>query len=125
MKVGCKMYSNQFTLKVDTLDGLWDIVLRSHGLLVTISTSSEDDDVTVTPLIVTDVGAPISRMGTHGADTGAGPEIVRPLWLRAPTVASLVTFVPAMLLPPDVNSWCCFFILCCINKQLIMRICMV
>ena len=101
-------------MKVDTLDGLWDIVLRSHGLLVTISTSSEDDEVTVTPLIVTDVGAPISSIGTQGADTGAGPEIVRPLWFRAPTVANLVTFVPVLLLP-DVNSWCCFLILFYIN----------
>ena len=63
-------------MKVDTLDGLYDILFGSLELLVRISTSSEDEDVTVTPLIVTDVGAPISRIGTHGVDTGAGPELV-------------------------------------------------
>ena len=104
-------------MKVDTLDGLYDILFGSLDLLVTISTSSEDEDVTVTPLIVTDVGAPISRIGTQGVDTGAGPELV---WLRAPTVANLVMFVPDLLLP-DVYSCCCFFILIYINKLLFLH----
>ena len=47
------------------------MLLLSFDVLGTISTSS--DDVTVTPLMVTEVGAPISRMGTtHGVETGAG-----------------------------------------------------
>ena len=102
------------TLKVDTLEGLCEILFGWFGIFVTISTSSEDDDVTVTPFIVTDVGAPISRIGTQGVDTGAGPVLDCPLWPRAPTVASLVIFVPVLLLP-EVNSCCCFFILIHIN----------
>ena len=46
------------------------MLLLSFDVFGTISTSS--DDVTVTPLMVTEVGAPISRMGTHGVETGAG-----------------------------------------------------
>ena len=46
------------------------MLLLSLDVFGTISTSS--DDVTVTPLMVTEVGAPISRMGTHGVETGAG-----------------------------------------------------
>ena len=65
-------------MKVDTFDGLCEILFGSFGKFVTISTSSEDDDVTVTPFIVTDVGAPISRIGTQGVDTGAGPEFGSP-----------------------------------------------
>ena len=58
------------TLKVETFDGFCEMLLLSFDVFGTISTSSED--VTVTPLMVTDVGAPISRIGTHGVETGAG-----------------------------------------------------
>ena len=111
------IYLGNITLKVDTLDGLYEILFGSLELLVTISTSSEDEDVTVTPFIVTEVGAPISRIGTQGVDTGAGPEFV---WLRAPTVANLVMFDPDLLVP-DVYSCDCFFILICINKLLFLH----
>ena len=90
------------TLKEDTLQGLWDITLDSFDLIWLTSTSSEDDDVTVTPLMVTDVGAPMSRIGTEGAVTGDGPEDIKPLCARAPTVASLVMLPPLVL--PNVNS---------------------
>lgn len=96
-------------MKVDTLDNLCEIPFTIFGLFGTISISSEDDDVTVTPLIVTDVGAPISNMGTEGAETGEGPDDTEPLLPRAPTVASLVICVPHVLL--DVNSRFCFLIL--------------
>jgi hypothetical protein len=63
-----------FTLKVEKLEDVFcEILLISFDLFGTISTSSEDDDVTVTPFIVTDVGAPISKIGTEGAETGDGP----------------------------------------------------
>ena len=65
----------RFTLNVDTLkEAFCEFLLTSFDLFGTISTSSEDDDVTVTPFIVTDVGAPISKIGTQGAETGDGPE---------------------------------------------------
>ena len=64
-----------FTLNVDTLEEVFcEILLTSFDLFGTISISSEDDDVTVTPFIVTDVGAPISKIGTQGAETGDGTE---------------------------------------------------
>ena len=56
-----------------------EILLTSFDLFWIISTSSEDDDVTVTPLMVTEVGAPISRIGTEGAVTGDGPDDIKPL----------------------------------------------
>ena len=58
------------TLNVETLACFCVMLLLSFDVFGTISTSS--DDVTVTPLMVTEVGAPISRMGTHGVETGAG-----------------------------------------------------
>ena len=58
------------TLNVETFDCFCELLLLSFDVFWKISTSSED--VTVTPLMVTDVGAPISRMGTHGVETGAG-----------------------------------------------------
>ena len=66
--------------------------------------SSEEDDVTVTPFIVTDVGAPISRIGTEGAVTGDGTADINPLCPRAPTVASLVTLGTPFPELPEVNS---------------------
>ena len=92
------------------------MLLTSFDVFGTISTSSEDDDVTVTPFIVTDVGAPISKIGTQGAETGDGPEDGIPAWPRAPTVASLVIFGPHALLDV-VNSWCCFLILIWENNK--------
>ena len=69
-----------FTLNVDTLEEVFcEILFTSFDLFGTISISSEDDDVTVTPFIVTDVGAPISKTGTHGAETGDGPADETPL----------------------------------------------
>ena len=79
-----------------------EVLSNSFDLIRFASTSSEDDDVTVTPLMVTDVGAPISRIGTEGAVTGDGPDDIKPLCARAPTVASLVMFAPLVL--PKVNS---------------------
>ena len=64
---------------MDTVQVFCEVLSNSFDLIRFASTSSEDDDVTVTPLMVTDVGAPISRIGTEGAVTGDGPDDIKPL----------------------------------------------